>query len=39
VASIAFQFGLDINTLRHALTRDVDGSASVALGQALDILS
>ena len=34
VASIALQHGATVDTIRHALTRNVDGSASGALGAA-----
>jgi hypothetical protein len=39
VASLALQYGAPPETLRHALTRNVDGSASGALGKLLDILA
>jgi hypothetical protein len=39
VASIAFQHGVSIDTIRHALTRNTDGSASGPLGKLLDILA
>jgi ribonucleoside-diphosphate reductase alpha chain len=38
-ASLALQFGCDPETLRHALTRDGNGSASGALGALLDKLT
>jgi hypothetical protein len=39
VASIALQHGATVATLRHALMRNRDGSASGALGRLLDILT
>ena len=33
------QFGCALDTLRHALLRDADGSPATALGAALDIIS
>ena len=39
VASIALQFGADIETLRKALLRDARGMASGPLGVALDMIS
>jgi hypothetical protein len=39
VASIALQHGCGAETLRHALTRNVNGSASGALGALLDRLA
>ena len=39
VASIALQHSASVETLRHALTRNGDGSASGALGKLLDILA
>lgn len=38
-ASIALQFGADIETIRKALCRDVRGNASGPLGAALDMLA
>lgn len=38
VTSIALQFGADIGTIRHALSRLNDGSAAGPLGKALDIV-
>jgi hypothetical protein len=35
-ASLAFQFGCPLETLRHALLRDPRGNASSPLGVALD---
>jgi hypothetical protein len=35
-ASLAFQFGCPLETLRRALLRDSQGKASSPLGQALD---
>jgi len=39
VASLALQFGCALDTLRHALLRNADGSPATALGAALDIIS
>ena len=39
VASIALQFGADIETIRKALTKDHDGGPATLLGAALDILA
>ena len=39
VASIALQSGVASETIRHALTRNRDGSASGPLGAALDMLA
>lgn len=39
IASIAMQHGASIHTIRHALTRNRDGSASSALGALLDMLA
>jgi hypothetical protein len=39
VASIALQFGADVDTIRKALCRDVRGNASGPLGVALDIVA
>jgi hypothetical protein len=39
VASIALQYGAPTETIRRALTRNMDGSASGPLGTALDLLS
>jgi hypothetical protein len=38
-ASIAIQFGADIETIRRALCRDSQGRASGPLGAALDIIA
>jgi hypothetical protein len=38
LASLALQAGIHVETLRHALTRDHDGSPATALGAALDLL-
>jgi len=38
LASLALQCGASVNTLRHALIRNRDGSASGALGVFLDLL-
>jgi hypothetical protein len=39
VASIAFQYGAPVETVRHALLRDPRGAASSPLGVALDLLA
>lgn len=39
VASIALQHGAPLGVIRHALTRNRDGSASGALGALLDMLA
>jgi hypothetical protein len=39
VASLALQYGVPLNTLRHALTRNGDGSPSSPLGRLLDLLA
>src|SRR5215470_10706376 len=38
VASIALQFGVPLEVIRHALMRNRDGSACGPLGAALDLL-
>ena len=38
MASLALQHGAPAETVRHALTRNVDGSASGPLGTILDLL-
>jgi hypothetical protein len=38
VASIALQYGVPLDVIRHALMRNRDGSASGPLGRALDYL-
>ena len=38
-ASLAFQFGCPIETLRRALLRDAQGNASTPLGRALDLVA
>jgi hypothetical protein len=38
VASLAHQHGVPLETIRRALTRNSDGSASRALGTLLDLL-
>jgi hypothetical protein len=38
-ASLAFQFGCPLETLRHALSRDANGKATSPLGAALDIVA
>ena len=37
--SIALQFGVDLETIRSALTRDHDGGPATAIGAALDALA
>lgn len=39
LASLALQHGASVETIRHALTRNVDGSASGAIGTLLDMLA
>ena len=39
LASLALQHGADVETLRRALTRNEDGSASGPLGGVLDLLA
>ena len=39
VASIALQFGVPLDVLRHALMRDAQGRPSGPLGAALDLLA
>jgi hypothetical protein len=39
VASLALQFGVPLETIRHALFRDPRGIASSPLGVALDIIA
>ena len=39
VASLALQHGVPVETLRHALTRNGDGSPSSALGRLVDLLA
>jgi hypothetical protein len=39
VASVALQHGASAETIRHAVTRNADGSASGPIGRALDILA
>lgn len=38
-ASIALQFGADVETIRAALTRDHDGGPATAFGAALDTIA
>jgi ribonucleoside-diphosphate reductase alpha chain len=38
VVSLALQYGASAATIRHALTRNADGSASGPLGALLDLL-
>lgn len=39
VASIALQFGAPVETIRHALARNSDGTAAGPLGALLDLLA
>jgi hypothetical protein len=39
LTSIAFQHGVDLGTIRSALTRDHDGGPATAIGAALDALA
>jgi hypothetical protein len=39
ICSIAFQYGVPIDTIRHSLTRNSDGTASGPLGRLLDLLN
>jgi ribonucleoside-diphosphate reductase alpha chain len=39
VASIAFQYGVPLDVIRHALLRDPRGVANSPLGAALDLLA
>jgi hypothetical protein len=39
VCSILLQHGCDVDIIRHALTRNADGSASGPLGSLLDLIS
>jgi hypothetical protein len=39
LTSICLQHGVSVETIRHALTRNSDGSASGPLGVVLDLLS
>jgi hypothetical protein len=39
VASIALQYGVPLEVIRHALMRDVRGRASGPLGAVLDLLA
>ncbi len=39
LASIDFPFGADVETIRHALTREANGRASSPLGEVLDIIA
>ncbi|MFY9759260.1 MAG: hypothetical protein WA425_17670 [Xanthobacteraceae bacterium] len=39
LASICLQYGASVDTLRHALTRNGDSSASGVLGTLLDLLA
>jgi hypothetical protein len=39
VASIALQYGVPVDVLRHALMRNRDGSACGPLGAALDVIA
>lgn len=39
VASLALQHGVEVDTIRHALSRNPDGSAATPLGEVLDLLT
>jgi hypothetical protein len=39
LASLAFQHGVDLVTIRAALTKDHDGGPATPLGAALDALA
>lgn len=39
VASIALQYGVPVDVIRHALTRNPDGGAAGPLGVLLDLLA
>lgn len=39
VASIALQYGVHVDTIRHALLRDASGAAASPLGVVLDLLA
>ena len=39
LASLALQYGAPVSVVRHALTRNGDGSASGAIGRLLDMLA
>ena len=39
LTSICLQYGASVETIRHALTRDSDGSAGGPLGVVLDLLA
>jgi hypothetical protein len=39
LASLAFQHGVDLQTIRTALTRDHDGGSATPLGAALDAIA
>jgi hypothetical protein len=39
LTSICLQYGASVETIRHALTRNSDGSASGPLGVVLDLLA
>jgi len=39
IASIALQYGVPVETIRHALLRNADGSAASPLGAALDVIA
>ena len=39
IASIALQYGVDPETIRHALSRDQSGAAASPLGALLDMLA
>jgi hypothetical protein len=39
LASLGLQHGVDLGTLRHAVTRAADRTAATAIGAALDLLA
>ena len=39
VCSIALQYGVPVDVIRHALLRDARGKASSPLGEALDLIA
>ena len=38
LASLALQFGCPLETIRHAIKRDSNGTAASPIGQALDLI-
>jgi hypothetical protein len=38
ILSIAFQYGVPLDVLRHSITRTNDGSAASIIGEVLDVL-